>query len=107
MDPVRRVVGVLLVTALLPGLAGCAKKKEQSAATADAFLKAAAANRARVMSSTTTTPARVTTTIPPTTSTMPPLTRLALSKAFLEAAEARRLAEQRCLQLSGGRRPTC
>jgi hypothetical protein len=101
-------VGVLLVTAMVPGLVvGCSKKKEQSAETESAWFKAAAANKARVASSTTTTPARATTTIPATTSTMPPLVRLALSKAFLEAAEARRLADQRCQQLSGGKRRHC
>ena len=70
------------------------------------FRAAVATGKARAATTTTTTtPARVTTTVPATTSTVPPLVRLALSKSFLEAAEARRLAEQRCLQLTGGKRP--
>jgi hypothetical protein len=99
-------VGVLLVAAMVPGLVGCStKKKEASRAAIAGWFKAAEANAARKKTTTTTTPpALVTTTIPATTSTMPPLVRLALSKAFLEAAEARRQAEQRCQQLSGGKR---
>ena len=103
-------MGVLLVMAAVSGLVlGCSEKKQQQpAAQVRAWMKAAAAHRAAAASSTTTTPpGRVTTTIPPTTSTMPPLVRLALSKAFREAAEARRLAEQRCQQLAGGGRPRC
>ena len=95
---------------LVPGLMGCsAKKKEASKAQLAGWFQAAVANdKAKAAASTTTTtPARVTTTIPATTSTMPPLVRLALSKAFVEAAEARRLAQQRCLQLTGGKRTTC
>jgi hypothetical protein len=100
-------VGVLLLTVLVLGLVvGCSKKKEQSKETVLAWFIAAQAREERRASS-TTTPARVTTTIPPTTSTMPPLVRLALSKAFQEAAEARRLAEQRCQQLGAGRRIRC
>jgi hypothetical protein len=95
------VAGVLLVAVMVLGLIGCSQKKEASKAQVAGWFKAAAANEKAkgAASTTTTTPARVTTTIPATTSTMRPLVRLALSKAFLEAAEARRLAQQRCLQL--------
>ena len=102
------MAGVLLLIALVPGLIGCAgKKKEASKAQVAGWFRAAvAADKARAATTTTTTsPARVTTTVPPTTSTVPPLVRLAMSKSFIEAAEARRLAEQRCLQLTGGKRP--
>jgi hypothetical protein len=105
LEHVRRVVGVLLLTAMVPGLllVGCSKKKEQPVAVVKAWFKVAEARQKAAATSTTTTPpARVTTTIPATTSTMPPLVRLALSKAFQEAAEARRLAEQRCAQLRQG-----
>ena len=87
---------------MVPGLVGCSKKKEASTGAVAAWFKAAEANVAKAKSTTTTTttpPALVTTTIPATTSTMPPLVRLALSKAFLEAAEARRQADQRCQSL--------
>jgi hypothetical protein len=105
LDPVRRVVGVLLVTVLVPGLVGCAKKRQEgSPAQAAAWFKAVAKQKPAATSTTTTTPARATTTIPPTTSTVAPLARLAMSKAFLEAAEARRLAQQRCEQLAAGKR---
>jgi hypothetical protein len=105
LDPVRRVVGVLLVTVLVPGLVGCAKKRQEgSPAQAAAWFKAVAKQKPSAASTTTTTPARATTTIPPTTSTVAPLARLAMSKAFLDAAEARRLAQQRCEQLAAGKR---
>jgi hypothetical protein len=105
---VRRVVGVLLVTVLVPGLVACAKKRpEGSPAQAAAWFKAVATQKPSPVSTTTTTRPRATTTIPPTTTTVPPLARLALSRAFLEAAEARRLADQRCQQLSGGKRRHC
>jgi hypothetical protein len=110
LEPVRRVVGVLLVTALMPGLllVGCSKKKEASKADVAAWFKVAQANKKAAATSTTTTPGGVTTTIPATTSTVPPLVRLAMSKAFREAEAARRLAEQRCQQLAGGnQRPRC
>ena len=101
---VRRVVGVLLLAILVTGLVGCSKsKKEGSPAQAAAWFKAVA-NQKPQATTTTTTPARATTTIPPTTSTLAPLARLALSKAFLDAAEARRLAQQRCQQLGAGKR---
>jgi len=102
----RRLAGVLLVMALVPGLVGCSKsRKEGSPAQAAAWFRAVA--NQKPVASTTTTPARATTTIPPTTSTMAPLTRLALTKPFLEAADARRLADARCQQLSGGKRRRC
>jgi hypothetical protein len=103
---VRRVVGVLLVTVLVPALAlaGCSKKRQEgSPAQAAAWFKAVA-NQKPTVSTTTTAPVHTTTTIPPTTSTIAPLARLALSKAFLEAAEARRLAQERCQQLGTGKR---
>jgi hypothetical protein len=100
----------MLLTALMLGLVvGCSQKKQASKEKVAAWFQVAVENGSKARaSSTTTTPGRVTTTIPPTTSTMPPLVRLALSKAFQEAGEARRLAEQRCQQLAGSRqRPRC
>ena len=100
----RRLTGVLLVMALVPGLVGCSKsRKEGSPAQAAAWFRAVA-NQKPTVSTTTTAPVHTTTTIPPTTSTIAPLARLALSKAFLEAAEARRLAQERCQQLGAGKR---
>ena len=104
---VRRMVGVLLLTVLLPGL-GCSKsRKEGSPAQAAAWFKAVANQKPVSSTTTSTTPLRATTSIPPTTSTIAPLTRLALTKPFLEAADARRLADERCRQLSGGKRRRC
>src|SRR5882672_3523658 len=103
----RRVAAVLLMTALVPALLGCsAKKKEASKAQVAGWFKAAAANK-KANASTTTTPSRVTTTIPVTTSTVPALVRLAESKAFMDAAAAQRLADQRCQQLSTGKQRPC
>ena len=105
---VRRVVGVLLLAILVTGLVGCSKsKKEGSPAQAAAWFKAVANQKPSASTTTSTTPARATTTIPPTTSTVAPLTRLALTKPFLEAADTRRLADERCRQLSGGKRRRC
>jgi hypothetical protein len=104
---VRRVVGVLLLTVVLPGLACAKSRKEGSPAQAAAWFKAVANQKPSASTTTSTTPARATTTIPPTTSTVAPLTRLALTKPFLEAADTRRLADERCRQLSGGKRRRC